>query len=122
MKKKDFTKFTKRNVHKRRSKEAAKRELLRAVREVGVSYEGVKLKDTVDYGRVGTHGGKKQENIRTRGIYCGSKSNFGFVSLEEGGEDVFIPGGSSLGAIDGDFVEIIYHKFKNYYLFYRLTI
>ena len=113
MKKKDFTKFTKRNVHKRRSKEAAKRELLRAVREVGVSYEGVKLKDTVDYGRVGTHGGKKQENIRTRGIYCGSKSNFGFVSLEEGGEDVFIPGGSSLGAIDGDFVEIIYHKFKN---------
>ena len=113
MKKKDFTKFTKRNVHKRRSKEAAKRELMKAVREVGVSYEGVKVRDVSIDGRFGTQGRKKQESIRTRGIYCGSKSNFGFVSLEEGGDDVFIPGGNSLGAIDGDFVEIIYHKFNN---------
>ncbi len=115
-KKKDFTKFTKRNVHKRRSKEEARRELLRAIREVGVAYEGVKLRDTHDGGR----GEKKNadrtsRDIVTRGIYCGSKSDFGFVSLEGGGDDVFIPAGRGGGAIDGDFVEIVYHKFNNRY-------
>ena len=112
--KKDFTKFTKRNVHKRRSKEEARRELLRAIREVGVEYEGVKLRDIHDGGR----GEKKStsrtsRDVLTRGIYSGSKSDFGFVSLEEGGQDVFIPGGKSGGAIDGDFVEIVYHKFTS---------
>ena len=112
MKKKDFTKFTKRSVHKRRSKEAARRELLRAVRETGVSFDGVKLRDSLDAGGRG-RGSSRGEDIITRGIYCGSRSGFGFVSLEEGGRDVFIPSGSSKGAIDGDFVEVVYHKFTN---------
>lgn len=113
-KKKDFTKFTKRNVHKRRSKEAARQELMRAVRESGVGFDGVKLRDSFDGGRDGRgHGEYRSEDILERGIYRGSKSSFGFVSLEGGGEDIFIPGGSSRGAIDGDFVEIIYHKYKN---------
>ncbi len=112
MKKKDFTKFTKRSVHKRRSKEAARRELLRAVRETGVSFEGVKLRDSHDAGGRG-RGSSRSEDIITEGIFCGSRSGFGFVSTEKGGNDVFIPQGSSKGAIDGDFVEIIYHKFKN---------
>ena len=113
-KKKDFSKFTKRNVHKRRSKEAAKAELLRALREVGVSYDGVKIRDVQDGGR-----GEKRSpehaarEIVTRGIYSGSKSGFGFVALESGGDDIFIPGGRTGGAIDGDFVEISYHKFKS---------
>ena len=111
MKKKDFAKFTKRNVHKRRSKEQMRRELLRAVNEVGVSYEGVKLRDSLDVG--GSHR-KSVESKRTvaRGIFCGSRSNYGFVSLEEGGDDIFIPGGAAHGAIDGDFVEVSYHSFR----------
>ena len=44
-KKKDFNKFTKRNTHKRRSKEAAKRELMKAVREINVGFDGVKILD-----------------------------------------------------------------------------
>ncbi len=113
MKKKDFTRFTKRNVHKRRSKEAARRELLKAVNEVGVKYDGVKIGASVDFGR-DSRGRRASEKIVTRGIFRGSKSAYGFVSLEEGGEDVFIPAGNIHGAIDGDFVEISYHKFKNY--------
>ena len=104
-KKKDFSKFTKRNTHKRRSKEAAKNELLKMVREIGVNADGLKIKNTLDRSR--------SENISARGIYSGSKSSFGFVSLEGEKDDIFIPGGNSHGAIDGDFVEIVYHKFRN---------
>ena len=113
-KKKDFAKFTKRNVHKRRSKDAAKNELLRALREVGVQYEGVKIRDIYDSGRVDKRTSEHaSRDIVTRGIYSGSKSDFGFVSLESGGDDIFIPAGRTAGAIDGDFVEISYHKFKS---------
>ena len=104
-KKKDFSKFTKRNTHKRRSKEAAKNELIKMVRELGVKADGLKIKSTIDRGR--------SENISARGIYSGSKSSFGFVSLEGESEDIFIPGGNTHGAIDGDFVEIVYHKYRN---------
>ena len=114
-KKKDFVKFTKRNVHKRRSKEAAKNELLRALREVGVSYDGVKIRDIHDGGRIADKSREHSRDTVTRGIYSGSKSDFGFVALESGGDDIFIPGGRTGGAIDGDFVEISYHKFKNRY-------
>jgi len=104
-KKKDFSKFTKRNTHKRRSKEAAKNELLKMVREIGVNADGLKIKDRVDRGR--------SENVSARGIYSGSKSSFGFVSVEGEGEDIFIPGGNTRGAIDGDYVEVVYHKYRN---------
>ena len=109
-KKKDFTKFTKRNTHKRRSKEQARRELMKAVRETNVNYDGVKIRD-IDLGR--GRDIEKSRNITARGIYSGSKSSYGFVTLETGERDIFIPGGSSRGAIDGDFVEIVYHKYRS---------
>lgn len=109
-KKKDFTKFTKRNTHKRRSKEQARRELMKAVREVGVNCDGVKIRD-IDLGR-----GRDDErkNITARGIFSGSKSSYGFVTLENRERDIFIPGDNTRGAIDGDFVEIVYHKYRNF--------
>ena len=113
MKKKDFDKFTKRNVHKRRSKEAARRELLRAVNEVGVKYDGVKIGSALDLDGASRRGGKRDE-ITARGIFRGSKSAFGFVSLESGEKDIFIPANYVNGAIDGDFVEVSYRKYKNY--------
>ena len=83
MKKKDFAKFTKRNVHKRRSKEAARRELLKAVNEVGVKYDGVKIGSMTDYGKATRSSrSRSSDEIVTRGIFRGSKSAFGFVSLE----------------------------------------
>ena len=113
-KKKDFSKFTKRSVHKRRAREQAMQDILRAVNESGVGYDSLKVRDVVDRSKGrDSYTGDRSENIVCRGIYCGSKSNFGFVSPEEGGEDIFIPGGSSRGAIDGDFVEIVYHKYIN---------
>ena len=113
--KKDFTKFTKRNTHKRREKEAAKRELLRAVAETEVAYSGIVLKDTVDFGRRGRSTSKhRKDEILTRGIFSGSKSGFGFVTLESGyDKDIFIPEDKTHGALDGDFVEVIYHVFTS---------
>lgn len=115
MKKKDFSKFTKRNVHKRRSKEQARRELLKAVNEVGVSYEGAKIRDIAIDGHYTRDLDRKEKrkSITARGVYSGSKSSFGFVSLESGERDIFIPGGNTKGAIDGDYVEVIYHKFTS---------
>ena len=108
-KKKDFNKISKRNTHKRRSKEQARRELMKALRDTGVGYDGVKIRD-VDIGGRSMDVGR---NISARGVFSGSKSNYGFVTVSEGERDVFIPAGSTHGAIDGDLVEIIYHKFKN---------
>ena len=113
--KKDFSKFTKRNTHKRRGKEAARAELLRAVRETEVKYSGIILKDTEDLGRRGRTSQKRRgDETVARGIFSGSKSGFGFVTLESGyDKDIFIPEDRTAGALDGDFVEIIYHVFTS---------
>ena len=112
MKKKDFEKFKKRNVHKRRSKEAARRELLKAVNEVGVKHDGVKLGSAVDFGSDSRS--RSSSQTLARGIFRGSRSAFGFVALEGGERDIFIPAGNTGGAIDGDFVEISFRRFQNY--------
>ena len=113
--KKDFTKFTKRNTHKRRSKDAAKQELLRAVAETEVKYSGIILKDALDSGRRGrTSQKRRNDEIITRGIFSGSKNGYGFVTLESGyDKDIFIPEDKTHGALDGDFVEIIYHVYTS---------
>lgn len=111
-KKQDFTKFTKRNTHKRRSKEQARRELMKAVREVGVDASAAKISSgaIMSYFSAERHSGK----ITASGIYQGSKNGYGFVSLEGQERDIFIPSGSSLGAIDGDYVDIVYRKYRNF--------
>ena len=113
--KKDFGRFTKRNVHKRRGKDAAKNALLRALEECGTDTAGVKLRDSVDLGRGGrrSHTPRRDETC-AEGIFSSSSSGFGFVSIEGAERDIFIPADRTLGAIDGDFVEIIYHSYKNY--------
>ncbi len=112
MKKKDFTKFTKRNTHKRRSKEAARRELMKAVREVGLDPSVAKISDgaVMSFSESAGHRG----SISASGIYCGSKNGYGFVSLEGESRDIFIPSGNSRGAIDGDYVDIVYKKYKSF--------
>ena len=111
-KKKDFTKFSKRNTHKRRSKEQARRELLKAVREVGVSCDGVKIRD-IDTNSAVRYERREKKNISARGVYRSSKSSYGFVMVDDCERDIFIPAGNSHGAIDGDLVDIVYHKFYN---------
>lgn len=113
--KKDFSKFTKRNTHKRRSKDAAKKELLRAVAKTEVAYSGIVLRDIVDFGRRGRSSTKsRSDETIVRGIFSGSKSGYGFVTAESGyDKDIFIPEDKTHGALDGDFVEIIYHAYTS---------
>ncbi len=115
MKNKDFTKFTKRNTHKRRSKDAARKELIRCVNEVESSYSGFKIKDSYDSGRgARADRGNRQKDIRAKGVFSSSKSGFGFVKVEGLQRDVFIPENKTRAAIDGDLVEIVYHTYKGY--------
>lgn len=110
-KKKDFTKFTKRNTHKRRSKEQARAALMKAVREVGVDPSVAKISSgaILSYSDEGRRG-----SITATGIYQGSKNGYGFVALEGESRDVFIPSGNSRGALDGDYVDIVYRKYRDY--------
>lgn len=112
MKNKDFSKFTKRNTHSRRAKEAAKRELLRALSEVEVNYRGAKIRDSLDRGKGARSSGKVLSGeVLVRGVFSSSRSGFGFLKSDECERDIFIPSGNTLGAIDGDLVEVIYHTY-----------
>lgn len=109
-----LAKFSKRNTHKRRNKEKVKAELMCAIAETGVGTESLKLSSAVDCGRRGRVREKTRRDENTaRGTFSSSKSGFGFVKLMEGHDrDIFIPEDKTGGAIDGDFVEIIYHIYN----------
>lgn len=109
--KRDFGKFVKVNTHKRRAKDAARRELERAVAETNVKASNVAFSSVDDLGRRLDRMNLGKE-IRQEGIYSSTKSGFGFVRLEDS-VDVFIPAGRHGGALDGDLVLISYHKYKN---------
>ncbi len=114
--KKALSKFSGRNVHKRKSKERAKAELLRAVAETGVNTDALKLNIAVDKGRRGRISAKKgKDEIKLRGVFSSSKSGFGFVTPLEGEyeRDIFIPEDKTSGAIDGDLVDIVFHSYTS---------
>ncbi len=114
---KAFVKYSKRNTHKRNDKKRARAELLRAIAEVGINAEGAKLHSVIDGGRRGRVSSKAhRDEIVARGIFSSSKSGFGFVTPTdvECERDIFIPEDKIGGAIEGDLVEIVYHKYKNY--------
>ncbi len=116
MKNKNLSKFTKRATHKRRAKEAARKELLRAVRETGVGYDSLKLRDALDSGRRGRASlSLHSDELIARGVYTSSKNGYGFVSASEAGKDIFVPAGKSNGAVDGDLVEAAYTEYTNRY-------
>ena len=111
-----LSKFSGRNVHKRKSKERAKAELLRAVAQTGVNTDSLKLSIAVDNGRRGRVSEKRgREEVKLRGVFSSSKSGFGFVTPLEGEyeRDIFIPEDKTGGAIDGDLVEIIFHSYTS---------
>ncbi len=111
--KKDFKKFSSKASGKRRSRERSIRELTRALEEVNMSASGVKFKDAYDRGRGARVSPRaRRDEISAQGIYSSSKSGFGFVKVDGCERDIFIPEGRSLGAFDGDVVDIIYHTYE----------
>ena len=110
-----LSKFSKRNTHKRKSKQKAQAELLRAVKETGVGTDALKISYSFDSGRRGRTSDKaRRDEIVIRGVFSSSKSGFGFVTpMDSEGRDIFIPEDKTGSAIDGDLVEIIYHTYTN---------
>lgn len=106
--KRDMNKFTKRTASGARSKERMRRELLRAIEATGVSADGV---------RIGFSSERSSAGGRTAvGIFHGTKNGYGFVT-PEGGEserDIFVPEDKTLGALDGDTVEVVYREYLGY--------
>jgi hypothetical protein len=79
--KKDFAKFTKRNVHKRRAKEQSREALERAIRSTGVEYSGYKLRDALDAGRRGrSSSAPHRDEIVERGIFSSSNRLYHKIS------------------------------------------
>lgn len=110
--KKNFDTFNKRQGRSSRGKDAAKRELLRAVMETNVGFDALKLSDSFDGGRRSRTSMKmrKDEEVAI-GEFSSSRSGFGFVKVEGKERDIFIPEDKTLGAIDGDEVEIVFHSY-----------
>ena len=88
---------------------------MRAVAETDVACSHTVFRDSVDLGRRGRVSPKvRADETVARGIFSGSRSGFGFVTLESGYErDIFIPEGRCASAIDGDFVEVVFHVYRN---------
>ena len=108
--------ISKRNTHKRRSKERAKNELMRAVLETNVGIDALKIGDSLDGGRRSRMSDKiRRDEIFAEGVFSSSKGGFGFVTVEGAERDIFIPEDKTLGALDGDRVEIIYHSYTSRY-------
>ncbi len=114
--KKAFGKFSARNTHKRKSKERAKRELLKVLDGLGPVVDGAKIKFSDDSGRIARLSTKSRRDETTaEGIFSSSKNGFGFVTVEGEERDIFIPDGKTRGSVDGDKVLIIYHKYISSY-------
>ncbi len=113
--KRNFEKFSKKNVHKRRAKEKSLRSLAAALEEVNSNYNSnIKFKDAIDRGRAGRESFKsRRDEVRAQGCFSASKSGYGFVGVEGEERDIFIPADKCAGAIDGDIVEIIYHSYMS---------
>ncbi len=114
--KKALSKFSGRNTHKRKSKERARAELMRAVAETGVGTDSMKLRMALDKGRRGRVSSRTmRDEVCIRGVFSSSKSGFGFVTPidQDAVRDIFIPEDRTGGAIDGDLVEIVYHTYTS---------
>lgn len=112
--KKNFNKFSKVNANKRRDKNRAIAELRRAVEASGVGVSpSVSLASALDAGRRGRSSvSARRDELVAEGVFTSSRDGFGFVSVEGEERDVFIPEDRVGSALDGDSVEIVYHKFR----------
>ena len=50
---------------------------------------------------------KNKKKQRLTGKFCANEKGFGFISIDEEKEDIFVPSKSVNGALDGDTVQFI---------------
>ncbi len=96
----------------RRAKDAARRRLEKIINSTGVNADSAVARRCDGSAVQERHGGSRRELIDAQGIFLSSKSEYGFVRIADG-TDIFIPGGRTMHALDGDEVEIEYSVFKN---------
>ena len=119
--KKSIRKITKVNTHRRKGRERAKNELLRAIAETNVKTDALRISFSDDKGARGRISSKaRKDEYEVEGIFSASKSGFGFLSLDEefahlSDRDIFIPEDKTLGALDGDRVEAVFHFYRTAY-------
>ncbi len=102
--KKNFKIFKSKSARKAEEKRA----LMKALREVGVDYSGAKINVSRDSGYRGRTG---KGELVIIGTFSETPHSYGFVVNPEGGRDIFIPGESTSGAVNGDIVKAIYHTY-----------
>lgn len=56
---------------------------------------------------------KKEEQVTVQGVFRANKAGFGFVTVDEAEEDLFVGRGDVGHAIDGDTVEVVIKKVPN---------
>ena len=101
---KDFKKFSSRT----KSREKARRELLRIAEEVNVGTKGARVRFTDETRSY--RSARKKETV-AEGVFSETAAGYGFVNIGEGERDIFIPESCVSDAIDGDLVKISYHTF-----------
>ena len=104
--KRNFEKFTKRNVHNRRSRDGMRRELERLTRDLGVDTSNTR------FGRGMPGGDHSSHDGIARGVFSATKSGYGFVRREDA-PDVFVPASKTARALDGDYVEVEYSVYRD---------
>jgi exoribonuclease R len=103
--KKDFKKFTSRE----KTKQRAKRELLRMVEELNVGTSAVHVAFSEETG----HGKHRSADTMAVGTFAESAAGYGFVSIGDGKRDIFIPENYVRDALDSDTVKISYRTYRD---------
>ena len=91
---------------------AAKRRLERVLSDGAQRTPLSKRQKAVQTG--GKNRAPQKRDTVVEGIFHGTGRGFGFVTPEGGGEDIFIPGAATGGALDGDRVRARYHAFTSW--------
>ena len=109
--KKNLAKYSDRQRQKNRAKLALERELRAVIEAQGLDASCAHLSFSE-----GESGGKKSSARRSKeavGVYLGTSQGYGFVRApEDYPEDIFIPSGKEMGAIDGDEVRVVFNEYS----------